>query len=63
MAIEREISSNMDLTIEEAVREWMELGDYLRSENWAYSVVEKVERRMADLAFLVMKELADELNT
>jgi hypothetical protein len=58
MAIEREISTNMDLTIDEAVKEWSELNDYLRSEDWVYSVVEKVQRRQADLAFLVMKQLA-----
>ena len=62
MAVEREIRSDMNLTIDEAVQEWVELGDYLNSENWAYSVIEKVERRMSDLAFFVMKELADELN-
>ena len=61
MAVEKEINTKMDLTIDEAVQEWVELGDYLNSENWTYSVVEKVERRRADLAFFVMKELADEM--
>ncbi len=55
MAEERKISTNLDITIDEAVCEYKELQVYLKSEKWVYSVVEKIERRMADLAKLVIE--------
>jgi len=57
MAQERKISTNLDLTIDEAVTEYIELQVYLKSEKWVYSVTEKIERRMADLAKLVIEKL------
>jgi len=54
MAVEREISSRMDLTKEEAVSEYLELQDYIQSENWAFPVIEKIERRMKTLCEIVM---------
>jgi len=57
MAQERKIGTNLDLTIDEAVREYKELQVYLKSEQWVYSVTEKIERRMADLAKYVMEKL------
>jgi len=57
MAEERKIGTNLDLTIAEAVKEYKELQVYLKSEQWVYSVVEKIERRMADLAKLVIEKL------
>lgn len=54
MATEREISTKLDLTKEEAADEYIELQEYLQSEDWAFPVIEKVERRMIDLAKLVM---------
>ncbi len=56
MAEERKISTNLDITIEEAVLEYKELQVYLKSEPWVYSIVEKIERRMADLAKLVIEK-------
>lgn len=54
MAKECEISSRMDLTKEEAISEYIELREYLQSENWVSAVIEKVERRMSDLAKILM---------
>jgi len=55
MAVEREISGRTDLTIEEAVKEYIELEKYLNSENWSYyPVVDNVERRKAALRKIVM---------
>jgi len=40
----------MDLTIEEAAKEYLELEEYLGSENWSfYPVVDNVQRRQKDL--------------
>jgi len=61
MAIEREISSRTDLTIEEACKERLELIEYLRSENWVYSVTEKIDRRIADLNHLIAEKVTDEM--
>jgi len=57
MAQERKISTNLDLTIEEAVKEYKELQVYLKSEAWVNSVIEKIERRMADLSKLVIEKI------
>ena len=53
MAEERKISTNLDLTIYEAVKERQELQVYRRSEKWVYSVTEKIDRRIADLNNLI----------
>lgn len=54
MAVEREISSSLDLTKEKAVIEYVELREYRKSENWTFPVIEKIERRMRTLAEIVM---------
>lgn len=54
MAEEREISTKMDLTKEETITEYVELREYLESENWAFPVVERIERRMSELAKMLM---------
>ena len=51
------------MTLEEAVKERLELIEYLRSENWVYSVIEKVERRLADLNNLIAEKVTNDLNT
>jgi len=61
MAVEREISSNMDLTKEEAANEYISLQEYLHSEDWAFPVIEKVERRMKALCEIVMDKTIDEM--
>lgn len=61
MAVEREISSNMGLTIKEAVKEYISLQEYLHSEDWAFPVIEKIERRMKALCELVMEKTIDEM--
>jgi len=61
MAVEKEINTKMDLTLEEAVKERLELFDYLNSEKWTYSVVEKVERRLADLNNLIADMVTNEM--
>jgi len=63
MTEERKISTNLDLTIDEAAREYTELVEYLHSEKWVYSVIERIERRMADLAKLVIEKIANGLNS
>ena len=63
MAIEREISSRTDLTIDEAVKERLELIEYMKSENWAFPVIEKIERRIADLNNLVTERVTDGTNS
>lgn len=60
MAEERKISTNLDLTIDEAVLEYKELQEYKKSEPWVHTVIEKIERRQADLAKLVIERIADE---
>lgn len=55
MAEERKISTNLDLTINEAVSEYRELQVYLKSKDWTYPKQEKIERRMAELAKYVME--------
>lgn len=55
MAEERKISTNLNLTIKEAAKEYKELQEYMNSENWAFPVIERIERRMADLAKLVIE--------
>lgn len=54
MAIERELNSSLDLTKEEVVIEYIELREYRKSENWTYSVIEKIERRMRTLTEIIM---------
>ena len=54
MAVEREISSRLDLTKEETVAEYIELREYLESEDWAFPVVERIERRMSELTKMLM---------
>lgn len=61
MAVEREISSKMDLTTEDAVKEYMSLQEYLQSEDWAFPVIEKVERRIKALCEIVMERTIDEM--
>lgn len=56
MAEERNISNKMDLSIDDATAEYVSLKKYLNSEKWVYSVIEKVERRLADLARLVIEK-------
>jgi hypothetical protein len=52
----------MDLTIEEAAKEYLELEEYLASENWEfYPVVDNVQRRQKDLCKLVMQKTIDEM--
>ena len=59
MAEERKISTNLDLTIDEAVKERQELQVYRRSEKWVYSVTEKIDRRIADLNNLIADKVTD----
>jgi len=59
MTEEHKISTNLDLTIDEAAREYTELVEYLHSKDWVYSVIERIERRMADLAKLVIEKIAN----
>lgn len=54
MAEEREINTKMDLTKEETVAEYVELREYLESENWTFPVVERIERRMSELTKMLM---------
>ena len=63
MAVEREISGRTDLTIEEAVKERLELIEYMKSENWTFPVIEKVERRIADLNSLIAEKITYEMVT
>ena len=63
MAEERKISNRLDLTIEEAVKERLELLEYRASEKWVNSVTEKVDRRIADLNNLIAEKVTDGLNT
>ena len=63
MAVERKISTRMDLTLDEAVKERLELIEYRSSEKWVYSVIEKVERRLADLNNLIAEKVTNDLNT
>lgn len=60
MAEERKISTKLDLTIEEAVKERSELLEYRASEKWVYSVIEKIDRRLADLNNLIAQRVTDE---
>ena len=59
MAEERKISTNLDLTIDEAVKERQELQVYRRSEKWVYSVTEKIDRRIADLNNLIADKVTE----
>ena len=59
MAVEREISSRLDLTIDEAVKERLELIEYMKSENWTFPVIEKIERRIADLNNLIAERVTE----
>ena len=61
MAEERKISNRLDLTIEEAVKERLELLEYRVSEKWTYSVTEKVDRRIADLNNLIAEKVTNEM--
>ena len=63
MAVEREISSRLDLTIDEAVKERLELIEYMKSENWTFPVIEKIERRIADLNNLIAERVTDGSNS
>lgn len=60
MAEEREINTKSDLTKEEAVTEYIELQEYLESEDWAWPVVEKVERRMSELTKILMEKAIED---
>lgn len=60
MAVEREISTKTDLTKDEAVTEYIELREYLLSENWTFPVVEKVERRMCELTKMLMEQAIED---
>ena len=63
MAVEREISGRTDLSINEAVKERLELIEYMKSENWTFPVIEKVERRIADLNNLIAERVTDGCNS
>jgi hypothetical protein len=60
MPEERKISDKLDLSIEEAVKERLELLEYRASEKWVYSVVEKINRRIADLNNLIAQRVTDD---
>lgn len=60
MAQERKISSNLDLIINEAVKERLELLKYRASEKWVPSVYEKIDRRLADLNNLIAQRITDD---
>jgi len=59
MAVEREISTKTDLTLDEAVQERLELIEYRKSEDWTYSVIEKIDRRIADLNNLIAEKVTE----
>ncbi len=59
MPEERKISTNLALTMREAVKERQELQVYRRSEKWVYSVTEKIDRRIADLNNLIADKVTD----
>lgn len=59
MAQERKISGRLDLSIDEAVKERLELLAYRSSEKWVYSVTEKIDRRLADLNNLIAEKVTD----
>ena len=61
MAQERKISTNLDMTIAEAVSERQELKVYRNSQPWVYSVIEKIDRRLADLNNLIADKVTDEM--
>lgn len=62
MAEERKISNNMDLTIVEAVQERYELKEYRKSEPWTHQVLEKIDRRIADLNNLIAEKVSNEMD-
>ena len=57
MAVEREINSRTDLTLDEAVKERLELIEYRKSADWTSWVLEKVDRRIADLNNLIAEDV------
>ena len=61
MAEERKIGSRLDLTLEEAVQERLELIRYRSSEKWVGSVIERIDRRIADLNNLIAEKVTNEM--
>ena len=57
MAVEREINSRLDLTLNEAVKERLELIEYRKSTDWTSWVLEKIDRRIADLNNLIAEDV------
>ena len=57
MAEERKISEKTDLTLFEAVEERVELLEYRKSEDWVFSVIERIDRRMAFLNNLIAEKV------
>ena len=60
MAVERKISTKTDLTKDEAVTEYIELREHLLSEDWAFPVVERIERRMSELTKMLMEQAIED---
>lgn len=57
MAEERKISEKTDLTLFEAVEERLELIEYRKSEDWAFPVIERIDRRLAFLNNLIAEKV------
>ena len=59
MAVEREINSRTDLTLDEAIKERLDLIEYRKSTDWTSWVLEKIDRRIADLEKLIAEDVTE----
>lgn len=58
MAEERKIINNMNLTLEQAIQERLSLIEYRKSAKWVHSVLERIDRRLADLNNLIAEKVS-----